>query len=715
MAVRWTITFKTLTDRTGLVKVYDSSYSGDPIAIEPAANAFSVTRQQTEFFQPVVPDTGYLRVIDNDIVAEAIEDIHPLGALDRPVEFYLDNVLQWRGYISPESFTMPWEPAPREVSFPVMGVLNALESVEIQDNGTDLQSIAAFIKEILTATGFSWDNIIMAKQMASVDIYAVFPEFRLRLSRFAFIKKNQSQNTNDPDWTFYVGESYYTVLSRLCAYFGWTASQYGANLVLTNSRTDISAEGFNKITWSALSSLAANYAASITQTAVERPSLSLLSLDFDGVEHKISISNGCKKVTVRAALDAGMELYPRLLFNGEIVSTYQNVTSDSHVETAYGHLKFLSPEFENSVFYSYAYDSEHSAWIVSTNTPPTGSTFNQIPRADLVKGASYLKASGPADPNPDYTKYLRLCFQRIASGAQSGVLLPAYLPLVKMTAPESGLFLAGGALCISAYVRANWWIDWEESEESGVVVDGQGMTQLRTANCNLRMSIKIGDKYYDGSDWVDSTQIIKVKVDADSSSAGKIRNTNNDRYEGANGFVIPISEDMNGRLEITIYAPDDIVPGFSEVNTYFLSDFNVGYYNNSFADNQNDGLRISSLTGRSFKDDKEVVIYLSSLEGVVVEPSSAYLFYGDSPIGSDEIFTYCDEAQTELAQPEYWLLDSLVKAYSKPSKWMTLEVSQSSDIQMFSIVTYQGKKYLVVGMESDYEREHIKLYIASYE
>ena len=113
MAVRWTITFKTLKGRTGLVKVYDSTYSGDPIALEPAVEAFSTTRQQRDLFQPVVTDSGYLRIIDNGISEQAVEEIHPLGALDRPVEFYIDNVLKWRGYISPESFyTMFWIQSP---------------------------------------------------------------------------------------------------------------------------------------------------------------------------------------------------------------------------------------------------------------------------------------------------------------------------------------------------------------------------------------------------------------------------------------------------------------------------------------------------------------------------------------------------------------------------------------------------------------------------
>lgn len=730
MAVRWTITFKTLTNRNGLVKVYDSNYSGDPIAIEPAVNAFSTTRQQADFFEPVVPDTGYLRVIDNDIVAEAIEDIHPLGALDRPVEFYLDNVLQWRGYISPESFTMSWEPAPHVVDFPLVGVLNVLDSVNIQDNRIEKQPIAAFIKEILTATGFSWDNVILAQQMAALDAYEDFPEFRLVLSRYAFVKRNDSQNTDDPDWTTYVGDTYLTVLKKICSYFGWTASQNGADLVLTNSRIDLLSAGFNALSWSGLSSIAADFTASVTPTSVMRPVLSLLSMDFDGTAHRKSIRTGHKKATVRTDLGTENNLFPQLLFNGDQVAYYEHkqyvAISQGGGLYINGRAKFLDPSKENVQLYVYEYDEIRGVWVRSSWSAPAGETFPVTPRADLVSATCFESGElAVTDPNHAYDKYLRLAFMQIVdsgsgsgSGGSSSVYLPSNRILAEISAPEVGFFAAGGALCFTARVRTNY-IKNPSGAEPGVS-DEEGLTPYGVYVYNLRISIKIGDKYFDGTNWVDEPEVIEVKVDSTKSGYGigfpgdgLVKDTNENQYENALGFIVPIPEDMSGRLEVLFYPPSYYGTG-TLVNTLFLRDFSVNYFNNYLSKDK--GVRISSLTGKAFKSDVDVTLNMSSLAADQAPvPSNAYLFYGAAPIGSENIIEYCDEDETTLAQPEYWLLDSLIKAYSKPAEWLELEVSLSDNILLYSVITYNSKRYLVVGIDTDYDSEHIRLWIASYE
>ena len=48
MAVRWTIAFKTLTERDGLVKVYDSTFSGTAIALTPAAEISYLTKEEQD-------------------------------------------------------------------------------------------------------------------------------------------------------------------------------------------------------------------------------------------------------------------------------------------------------------------------------------------------------------------------------------------------------------------------------------------------------------------------------------------------------------------------------------------------------------------------------------------------------------------------------------------------------------------------------------------
>ena len=711
MAVRWTITFKTLSDHTGLVKVYDSSYSGDPIPLEPAVSAFYTTCQQQGFFQPVVDDSGYLRVIDNGVASEHIEDMHPIGAFDRPVEFYLDNVLQWRGYISPESFSVAWESAPREVDFPLVGALSILDSVNIEYNNTEFQSIAAFLKEILTATGFIWDGVTLAEQIAELDSYTTFPEFRFMLARSNFFSFNSTQNIDDPDWTKFVGDTYLQCLQKICTYFGWTASQAGLTLILSNSRLDLTSEGFNKISWADLSALAADNEATVTASAQTRPSKGLFSLDFDGVDHRKSLQNGRKKIIVQTETNESDDMYPRLLFNGSrIISLDSPAFPYTQNREIIGKTRFMSPAKENVLLYCYEWDDNREVFVRSNWIQPTAQNVEK-PRADIVAGETYDYSTLVTRPAPEnYTKFLRLylaekynnVWHRLSEGSM----------LATINAAKTVLFSGGGALCISAKVRHN--LDIVDGYDE--YLDTSGLTQFGPHGGSLKLSVEIGDKYYDGEEWTDTFSTFDVPLDVQGTWDGIIKDNNDGRYDDAVGFVIPIPEDMTGLLSVSFHMAHEDVTN-NKVYAVFVHDFSVRYFNNFLKDSENEkGVRIGQLTGQAFKDDLTQVLQISSLSDEQAPvPCSAFLFWDGAPIGKDAIITYCDDDATVLAQPEYWLLDSLKKAYSNPAVWLTLEVSTDPDVTLYSVILDGSRQFLVMSMETDYASEHTKLIIASYE
>lgn len=326
MAVRWQITFKTLKDRTGLVKVYDSNYSGNPIELTPAVNPFSTTINRADMLEPVASDSGYLKVISTGDASEHIEDMHPQGGMDRPVEFYLDGDIQWRGFISPETYSVEWDSAPIEVSFSLIGVLQALEGVSMTDTGVGRQTIAAFLKEILTATGFTWSKIIYPPQLIYLNEVdypfneTTFGEARLSLSRYNFVRVNQSDDRNDPTWTEMVGDSYLTCLTEICRYFGWVAYQYGDALVLDSPRRELTS--MDVITMTKLDQIIADPTATVSVTHSSRGTIQVSSLDFDGNQHRKSIENGYRKVTVKTTDNVSSDVYPSLNFKGNPIKTW---------------------------------------------------------------------------------------------------------------------------------------------------------------------------------------------------------------------------------------------------------------------------------------------------------------------------------------------------------------------------------------------------------
>lgn len=732
MAVRWQIAFKTLSGHDGLVKVYDSNYSGDVIELTPAVNPFYTSRKQQDMFQPVMTDSGYLRVIDDDIASQHIEDMHPLSAFDRPVEFYLDNVLKWRGYISPETYSVDWEPAPREVAFPLVGVLDVLDSVTITDNNVGLQPIAAFIKECLDATGFTWSKIVMVNQMTQIDdegtLYDV-PELRLSLSRYNFIQKNNAENEDDAGWTQMVGESYLTILKAICQYFCWVAVQDGDILYLSSARTDLGSYPHD-VTYAALTALAADPLATpsgITYHADYRPEKSLSSIQWDGVNHRKSIKNGAKKISLDASANFNEDYFPKVKAEGadeaDWDKTFHFESSQVHTDYFKGFVKFLNPAKENGTFRLWKalfYTPEGGdpvliGWELQSWAAPSGNTFPVQARADVVKAFTYKWPHGSSDPDtkPSYRDFIRIC---VHEKYDKYYTINDWRPMVTLLSYGNCLFGADGCFVINANVNNACQVSDPQNTD---MVDYDGLTYNGSFKNSLRISLRVGSKWFDGTEWGDSEEIFDVPVESDQSTlaetgTGHIKDTNDGTWADAEGFIIPITETLEGEMEVNIYP---WIPGSQTgsdwIKTIFISGLTIGYHNNN--QDYKKGLHLSTLTGIDFKNNVSVDLRMMSSKETKV--GNSLLLWKGVPIGTNALFIYsvATSGGQEEYQPEYWLMDTLQKAYTKPSTWLELQTAYDDAMELWSLITYQSKRYLIIGSETEYADEHTKLTIASYE
>ena len=714
MAVRWTITFKTLKDRTGLVKVYDSSYSGDPIELTPAVNPFSTTLNRSDMLDPVPSDSGYLRVISNGLASEYIEDMHPQGGMDRPVEFYIDNSLEWRGFISPETFSVEWESAPYEVSFALVGVLQALEGVSMTNTGVGRQTIAAFLKEILTATGFSWSKIIFAPQLKYLkesdwpSSPVVFGEARLLLSRYNFVRVNQSDNRADPTWTEMVGDSYLTCLTELCKYFGWVAYQYGNALVLDSPSRDITS--MDIISMSSLDSIIADPTASVAVTHSLRGSIAVSGLDFDGTQHRKSIDNGFRKVTVKTTDNVSSDVYPSLNFKGDpLISWDQDYTPHSNHILA--RVLWLNTERERVKLHAYRMVDGEPTEVDWDLPRQAGDLY--LPAAAVVKAETWTPDNGKI--NYDFTNYIR-----ISCTNADLTHFDADVPMIEISSRQAACFPAGGALCLSAGVRNSYYEQQIVAPTPYAIIESPGLTQVGPFDNNIRMSLAVGSKWWSGSAWVDQETIFEVQAKQasgnynwDGSFAnGQVVNTKtlSMPYNGAIGLIIPIAAMLEGVVRVKIYPWETNVPVYSvqpqDFTALFISDLSFKYYADT--ENQNtDGITMTLPAGDKFKQEKSVSLALTtSMDNKI---GLATLWNGTAPAST---FGYRDNIT--FVRPELWLLRMMKSIYTKPATQLVLEVEAPS-FKPYQTLTYNSKDFMVIGQETNYADEHTKLTIKSYE
>ena len=129
--IHWKVSFRTRSEKLGVLNLYDNSYSGSPIDLTPAAVPFETQEDSSDkWLEPVRKQTGYIRVIDEGNT----DGIMPVGLMDRYVEYREDDVLQWCGYMVPDVFSSDWDVTPLEVEFPVIGGLGVLEGVYLNEN-----------------------------------------------------------------------------------------------------------------------------------------------------------------------------------------------------------------------------------------------------------------------------------------------------------------------------------------------------------------------------------------------------------------------------------------------------------------------------------------------------------------------------------------------------------------------------------------------------
>lgn len=706
MAVRWTISFKTLNGHDGLVKVYDSNYSGNPVALEPADAPFTTDRTLKDMFQPVLGESGYLTVIDNGLASEHISDLRPVTALDRPVEFYIDNILKWRGYIKPESFTQPWEPAPREVSLPLVGCLEVLKSVNMEDNGIGLQPVAAFIKEILEATGFTWSEVVMIRQMLTVtDGVGTYqlPELRLSLSRYNFISPNTAENRDDEDWTPMVGSSYKSCLEDICRYFCLIAIPDGDKLYLTTPRLDVDGLPMGA-SWEALEAISADPKATPTLNIyLNRPSAPLSGIGWDGVDHRISVRNGTRKVILTTDIGYSDEIFPKVEFFGKRLAYWgYNQESTGVVWTPhYSLVNWLDPKYENVVLRKWQYQPGGGNYTEVDWEAPSSTADLPVPQAALVKADFWDSFTGKINYN--YSAYIRLSADRALNGPH----VTEDLPLCTLTAAQVGVFIASGAFCLSVSSVGLSYCNILADK------DTLGLSDTDDLDGYVRLSLKVGDLYYNGSSWTDELTILDIPVDGRRFENQK---TLSMPYNGAEGIIIPVDRTLNGRMEVTFYpwTDNDLEVGGYGATAMYIQDFQVGYYNDTESFRKAEGLRLAAMTGSAYQDEMSVNLRLSS----VIESKLGHgiLWWDGEPVGTRALFSYAKSAGgNEVFQPEYWLLASLVKVCGAPSQWLELQLDYDSTLLMWSLITYGGLSWLITSMVTDYAAEHTRMIIASYE
>lgn len=681
MGVHWKVSFRTRGEKLGVLNLYDSSYSGDPIELTPAAVPFETQEDSADtWFVPIRKQTGYIRVLDEGNT----EGIMPVGMKDRYVEYTEDGVLKWCGYMVPDVFSSAWDATPNEVEFPVVGGLGVLEGEYLnEDDGLGVVPLAKLMYDCLSATGISYGRIYLPAEVfpyeGSLDY---LHPLTLEVSRFNFFEENDTLNSDDTDWTRYNGATCYEVLSEIMKIWGWTLRERGKDLWITSPGIEGSSYiSFVKLGYMAEGqTMAGDGAKNCTEYEIS-------SLALAGSDHKRDVLQGRKKVIVTAAVNPVGAVIPsvdkaKMRLLSSFVREWGN---GSHYEKR----KLYQPKdgYTDVEFRSYAITTPDEVYDSWTEVPQNMTAVALYVGAyymeqELVDAEEYEKKK-----NWNLTETIRINLQDF--NVQYPSLSEARdLPILVMKSRRVASYV-NGAFVLSAQTRSR------ETEEVNWDDEGNGKG-------TMEMRFRVGDMYWSGSSWVNYPEWFEVEMgneeDPESTEGtGKIISTKtlDMPYNGADGYVMPIDQSLSGEIELTIHA----VRNDGGYGVLMLDNFKVDYFGEDSEENKSDDSenRYARETGLSYNSEEEISLQMAT-------NNNNKAGYGILSSAGANVETMYFAGIGQTVRPEMNLVSKGVQLYGRNTEKLTLQL-EVAGIDPHDLLTRNGKKYVLASETINWQEE----------
>jgi len=226
----------------------------------------------------------------------------------------------------------------------------------------------------------------------------------------------------------------------------------------------------------------------------------------------------------------------------------------------------------------------------------------------------------------------------------------------------------------------------------------------------IPMEIKIGNKYYNGTDWTTQESVCKVPLDVNKNThiEGKWINVkNNNSFEKGvedlgECYLIPINSGLYGKLEITVFIP--CMPARSKKYIY-IKDFTVKSARVNLSDNkeEKEDTKYTNVVNDSY------VNALDDIEFKITSKNDSNLCFSKAIINNGWLDTLYNKIDNTNKKPERLLIERIITQYRQP-KLKLLQIIKP-DVLPYSIITnkYLGdRQFVFTGGTIDYEDNSIE-------
>lgn len=663
--IRWQVKFKTLNEKDALIDIYEENWSGGITQLEPAVNPITTEEDSDDdYLKPVRTQTGYLRVVDNG----DLDGLMPEDNSQHYIELRIDNALSWCGYMQADTFSEDWDITPLITEFPLISPLGMLEGVYLdQAKEMSLVKLAELLLECIEATGVDYTRIYFPREVWYSVIESAKTPFDVAISRQTFFSDNGSDERDAVDWQRYDAETCFSFLEEFCKFWGWTLYERCKFLYFigkSNEYYETTIGDLKAIVWNANPSF----------VRIPSKEIAFSSLSLDGADNKKEILQGVNKVKITSKINAVGTVVPSV--DEGYMSVIHNGTDNSHV---YGKeykriIAYESLDLNVSMLV-YGYSENLGAYI---SQDYNYANMSAGIGAMYVKRDIYSLDESESKRNYNYKSGIWIInrpYKTSNSPEPPPLLLARTMPILLMRSSNAAKY-SSGAFVISAQVYGyNMAVGGSLYEDNGA---GE-----------LEIKFRIGDKYWNGSAWGSNETWFTIQLGSenDNSVPGKILSTKtlDQPYNGADGYVMPINEDLSGVVELTIHATtfgkiSDLVYRNQQL---YLDNLKVDYYKDDNiseirkSGNQ-DNVYVSVLQ-RSASNEKEIELKIASNNN---NPAAYNTLSG---AGRDVGSLYFVEEGASMLAEEH-LLGILKQVYGRITEKLNITVERSELTPMMRLV-----------------------------
>ena len=684
--------FKDINDKSYKV-VIDTSEGNDIKDITLSTDPFTteIETSDSHLFKPCKYSSATVRIVADDYMF----DLYASTAQANKVTLYQGDSIKWVGYVTPNLYSMGYESVTEEIEVEAIDALSTLQYYDYKPINSSKEIVT--FKDILD---------YLLKRCNAYTEYYVSANIQLSISDKKLIDNlyiSEQDFFDEDDEAMTMQE----VLEEICKYFGMTCVA-DADKVYFFDYEAIKA-GLNDY-----------YKYSLIDNS--SPTLVTLSdeISIDGNDYaengqQISLDNVYNKATVKDSLYSFESIIPSI-WDEDYLENYGGdwaYTQEVNEEFDGQKYKCFFKYYKNKNYKSYYYNK-------TTRQPVELSTINYKTTQDYI-GATICQhfSEKVTDYNTKYndigyTDYVLLHLHDKQSSTQ---MLKMFELEVNDVYPS---FLGGSTYLI---IKGNFLFLDRENEMYIIQGYSNKNDDFDPSRLYIKCSVSIGDKYWNGTSWVDSFAGFNLYFDNNGQTDHCINQTfpvkNNITWDmgldGEEGYAIPMpntNEVITGKPKFILYEPQRLDNSY-RCDAVWLSNFDIiAKVQNFEKQSEKD-----SDTEYSNVINEEFVNKLDDIEFKVCTWDSKEANYSAVAVkNNDGTFNFIDtvfnqSTKNQLRFEEH-LIYKIVTQYETPSAVLNLNLKNI--VKLYSTLTdkyLDGKVFIVDSISEKYAdaKQEVKL------